>query len=69
MSTLVFRLMDELDQTQTCALEPRPVNFLLVRASGKGVVRHTQQQIAGYPMIEPGIALRKRGYRTNVTTK
>ena len=48
MSTLVFRLMDELDQTQTCTLEQRLANFLLVRASGKGVVRHTQQQIAGH---------------------
>ena len=48
MSTLVFRLMDELDQTHTYTLEQRLANFLLVRASRNGVVRHTQQQIAGY---------------------
>jgi len=48
MSTLVFRLMDELDQAHTCTLEQRLANFLLVRASGEGVVRHTQQQIAGH---------------------
>jgi len=48
MSTLVFRLMDELDQTHTRTLEQRLANFLLVRASGDGLVRHTQQQIAGH---------------------
>jgi len=49
MSTLVLRLMDELDQTQTCTLEQRLANFLVVRASGKeGIVRYTQQQIAGH---------------------
>jgi CRP/FNR family transcriptional regulator len=48
MSTLVFRLMDELDQTHTHTLEQRLANFLLVRASRDGVVRQTQQQIAGY---------------------
>jgi CRP/FNR family transcriptional regulator len=48
MTTLVFRLMDELDATQTCTLEQRLANFLLVRASGEGLVRHTQQQIASH---------------------
>ena len=48
MSTLVFRLMDELDQTHTYTLEQRLATFLLVRDSGKGIVRHTQQQIAGH---------------------
>ena len=40
--------MDELDQTHACTVEQRLVNFLLVRASGKGVVQQTQQQIAGH---------------------
>jgi len=48
MSTLVFRLMDELDQTHAYTLEQRLANFLVVRASAKGVVQHTQQQMAGH---------------------
>lgn len=49
MSTLVFRLMDELDQTHSRTLEQRLANFLLVRASANsGVVRSTQQQIADH---------------------
>lgn len=48
LSTLVFRLMAELDQVHACTVEQRLAGFLLVRASGKGVVRHTQQEIAGH---------------------
>lgn len=48
LSTLVFRLMAELDEVHSCTLEQRLAGFLLVRASGKGVVRLTQQEIAGH---------------------
>lgn len=48
LSTLVFRLMAELDQVHACTLEQRLAGFLLVRASGAGVVRLTQQEIAGH---------------------
>jgi CRP/FNR family transcriptional regulator len=47
LSTLVFRLMAELDQVYSCTVEQRLASFLLVRASGKGVVRQTQQEMAG----------------------
>ncbi|KIL96973.1 Nitric oxide -responding transcriptional regulator NnrR (Crp/Fnr family) [Paramagnetospirillum magnetotacticum MS-1] len=48
LSTLVFRLMAELDHVHACTVEQRLGNFLLVRASGKGEVRLTQQEIAGH---------------------
>ncbi|MCR6631859.1 MAG: Crp/Fnr family transcriptional regulator [Magnetospirillum sp.] len=46
LSTLVFRLMAELDQVHACTLEQRLAGFLLVRASARAKVRHTQQEIA-----------------------
>ncbi|HLO78377.1 MAG TPA: Crp/Fnr family transcriptional regulator [Magnetospirillum sp.] len=46
LSTLVFRLMAELDQVHSCTLEQRLAGFLLVRASSRGVVRLTQQELA-----------------------
>lgn len=48
LSTLVFRLMAELDQVHACTLEQRLAGLLLVRASGRGTVRLTQQEIAGH---------------------
>lgn len=48
LSTLVFRLMAELDHVHACTVEQRLGNFLLVRASGKGEVRMTQQAIADH---------------------
>jgi len=48
LSTLVFRLMAELDQVHSRTLEQRLAGFLLVHASGQGVVRQTQQEIAGH---------------------
>jgi CRP/FNR family transcriptional regulator len=48
LSTLVFRLMAELDQVHSCTVEQRLAGFLLVRASGKGIVRQTQQEIASH---------------------
>ena len=48
LSTLVFRLMAELDTVHSTTLEQRLAGFLLVRASGKGVVRQTQQEIAAH---------------------
>jgi CRP/FNR family transcriptional regulator len=48
LSTLVFRLMAELDQVHSATLEQRLAGFLLVRASGRRVVHQTQQEIAGH---------------------
>lgn len=48
LSTLVFRLMAELDHVHACTVEQRLGNFLVVRASGKGDVRLTQQEIADH---------------------
>ncbi|MBI5163688.1 MAG: Crp/Fnr family transcriptional regulator [Magnetospirillum sp.] len=48
LSTLVFRLMAELDEVHSCRLDQRLAGFLLVHASAEGVVRRTQQEIAGH---------------------
>ena len=48
LSTLVFRLMDELEEVHTCNLEQRLARFLLNNASGDGVIRMTQQAIASH---------------------
>ena len=48
LSTLVFRLMDELEEVHTCNLEQRLALFLLNNASGDGVIRMTQQAIASH---------------------
>lgn len=49
LSTLVFRLMAELDHVHACTLEQRLAGFLLVRASAsRGEVSLTQQEIAGH---------------------
>ncbi|MBI3562939.1 MAG: Crp/Fnr family transcriptional regulator [Gammaproteobacteria bacterium] len=47
-STLVFRLMTELEGMHTFKLEQRLANFLLLHASTDGTVRMTQQQIASH---------------------
>lgn len=46
LSTLVFRLMAELEEVHSYKLGQRLANLLLVRASGDGELRMTQQQIA-----------------------
>lgn len=46
LSTLVFRLMDELEQVHACTLAQRLANFLLEHASSAGDLAMTQQQIA-----------------------
>lgn len=46
LSTLVFRLMSELEQVHFCKLEHRLVDFILIRASSDGILRMTQQEIA-----------------------
>jgi CRP/FNR family transcriptional regulator len=46
LSTLVFRLMDELEQVHACKLEQRLANLLLMHASAEGELRMTQQQMA-----------------------
>lgn len=48
LSTLVFRLMDELEQIHSCNLDQRLASFLLNNASDDGVVAMTQQTLAGH---------------------
>lgn len=48
LSTLVFRLMDELEQVHACKLDQRLAGFLLGNAAGDGRLRMTQQAIAGH---------------------
>jgi len=48
LSTLVFRLMDELEQIHSCNLDQRLANFLLNNASEAGVLQMTQQELAGH---------------------
>ena len=47
-STVVFRLMSELEGIHSYKLEQRLCNFLLLHASTDGVVRMTQQEIASH---------------------
>jgi CRP/FNR family transcriptional regulator, anaerobic regulatory protein len=46
LSTLVFRLMEELEEIHSCTLDQRLANLLLAHASAQGEVHMTQQQIA-----------------------
>jgi len=46
LSTLVFRLMAELEEVHSYKLNQRLANLLLVHASGNGELRMTQQQMA-----------------------
>ncbi|MCB1755878.1 MAG: Crp/Fnr family transcriptional regulator [Gammaproteobacteria bacterium] len=48
LSTLVFRLMDELEEVHACNLEQRLVRHLLNNASADGVVLTTQQMLANH---------------------
>ena len=47
-STIVFRLMTELEEIHSYKLEQRLANFLLLHASTDGKVRMTQQAIASH---------------------
>jgi CRP/FNR family transcriptional regulator, anaerobic regulatory protein len=46
LSTLVYRLMGELEQVHFYKLEHRLVNLILLRASSDGMLRMTQQEMA-----------------------
>ena len=46
LSTLVFRLMAELEEVHSFKLNQRLANLLLTHASSDGVLRMTQQQMA-----------------------
>ncbi|MDK9719930.1 MAG: Crp/Fnr family transcriptional regulator [Rhodospirillales bacterium] len=48
LSTLVFRLMAELEQVHSQTLDQRLASFLLVHAQEGGAVHKTQQEIAGH---------------------
>lgn len=48
LSTLVFRLMAELEEVHSCTLEQRLASFLLVNAAANGTLEMTQAEIAGH---------------------
>ena len=48
LSTIVFRLMSELEQIHSCTLIQRLANLILLRANSKGKLQMTQQQIASH---------------------
>lgn len=48
LSTLVFRLMEELEQIHACNLDQRLANFILSNASDSGELHATQQALAGH---------------------
>lgn len=48
LSTLVFRLMEELEEVHSYRLDQRLANLLLVHASAEGELRMTQQQMADH---------------------
>jgi CRP/FNR family transcriptional regulator, anaerobic regulatory protein len=48
LSSLVFRLMDELEQVHACNLDQRLANFILSNATEEGVLRMTQQQLGSH---------------------
>lgn len=48
LSTVVFRLMAELEQIHSCKLEQRLERFLLLRVATDGTLRMTQQEIASH---------------------
>jgi CRP/FNR family transcriptional regulator len=48
LSTVVFRLMGELEQIHSFTLDQRLANFILTHASGEGVLTMTQQAIASH---------------------
>lgn len=48
LATLVFRLMDELEEVHSCTLDQRLAAFLLRHASTEGAVRKTQSEVAAH---------------------
>ena len=48
LSTLVFRLMGELELVHSCHHRQRLANFILLQASSSCILKMTQQQIAGH---------------------
>ncbi|HFE37352.1 MAG TPA: Crp/Fnr family transcriptional regulator [Gammaproteobacteria bacterium] len=48
LSTLVFRLMGEMELIHSCHHRQRLANFILLHASSNGILKMTQQQIAGH---------------------
>lgn len=48
LSTIVFRLMTELEQVHSCTLNQRLANLILLRATSEGKLHLTQQQIASH---------------------
>lgn len=48
LSTLVFRLMAELEQVHSCTLEQRLAAYLLANAPADGLLQKTQAEIAGH---------------------
>jgi CRP/FNR family transcriptional regulator, anaerobic regulatory protein len=48
LSTVIYRLMAELEAIHSCNHKQRLAHYLLLHASSEGVVKTTQQQLAGH---------------------
>ena len=48
LSTLVFQLMDALEEVQTCTLSQRLARFILNNSTNDGQLKMTQQNLAGH---------------------
>lgn len=48
LSSLVFRLMDELEQVHACNLDQRLANFILSNATEEGILHMTQQELGSH---------------------
>lgn len=71
LSTLVFQLMDALEEAKTCNLEQRLARFLLNNASHEGELKVTQQELANHiGTTREGIARLMQGFKSDgmVTT-
>jgi CRP/FNR family transcriptional regulator len=66
LSTLVFRLMAELEQIHAHSLEQRLASFLLTHANEGGIVCKTQQEIAGHMGTTREVVARLLGKMTRL---
>lgn len=65
LSTLVFQLMDALEEVKTCNLEQRLARFLLNNASIDGVMKMTQQELANHiGTTREGVARLMQGFKS-----
>ena len=70
LSTLVFQLMDALEEMKTCNMEQRLARFILNNASTVGVLKATQQELANHiGTTREGIARIVQGFKSQGLVK